>query len=150
LLRVHPWIFSKAVYRDLLSEYLPIGVISQQPREFADYIKQKQKQSISVDIVTDLLSLICDEESSSYHIISYQENLQCERPMRDMQTDRPATSSVTTYKTAAARGESSRAGKNLVMPELQRRTQVHNNVLNNDKSILDTVKTSVNAGKPIV
>ena len=145
MLRVHPWIFSKAVYRDLLSEYLPIGVISQQPREFADYIKQKQ--SISVDIVTDSLSLICDEESSSYHIISYQENLQCERPM---QTDRPATSSVTTYKTAAARGESSRAGKNLVMPELQRRTQVHNNVLNNDKSILDAVKTSVNAGKPIV
>jgi len=37
LLGVHPWTSSRTVYRELLSVYLPIGVISQLPREFADY-----------------------------------------------------------------------------------------------------------------
>ena len=37
LLRVHPWTSSRTIYPDLLSVYLPIGVISQLPREFADY-----------------------------------------------------------------------------------------------------------------
>ena len=43
LLRVNPWASLRTVYRDLLSVYLPIGVISQLPREFADYQAEAEK-----------------------------------------------------------------------------------------------------------
>ena len=53
MLRVHPWTSSRTVYRDLLSVYLPIGVISHSYREFADY-QAGADASLSVNLVARL------------------------------------------------------------------------------------------------
>ena len=48
LLRVYPWTSSRTVYRDLLSVYLPIGVICPLPSEFADYQAEAEAETVSI------------------------------------------------------------------------------------------------------
>jgi len=48
LLRVHPWTSSRTIYRDLLSVYVQIGMISQLLRAFVNY--QAEAEVISVNI----------------------------------------------------------------------------------------------------